>query len=367
MSSENGYYCIWLDSHIGAPGECPSFQDKFQQSLKPMNGLPPNSINNLILCFEQEVAPIKFVLDIDDALVLVQNEIDKKIIFISSGSLGKQIIPFIIKTHPHVYTFYIFCAQVSNNLNWAIDYTNCLQMFDHETDLLIRLVRDISKEFIHLGLSYLAVYDGESARKYFTTAQTLETHANNANSPMPPFTDRLKMLQGPNGLIQESQNVKEDQRTNETIASLDNIQYVLINLTTAMNPTVASIVHFLQIFLPPRTILTIKNSSSDNIIRLINKPACLFLRNSVLTQLLIQHLGTNNLSIYMIEDNTNLVDRITHFNNIDDLINKLVELIVEKYRQQAATHLHVGQNQLADIEMKMANRIDYEVKKLRET
>ncbi|CAF4770387.1 unnamed protein product, partial [Rotaria sp. Silwood1] len=217
MSDENGIYCIWLDLHIGILGKYQTFKEKFQKSLKPINGLPPNSINNLILCFEQEVAPIKFVSNIDDALALIQNETDKRIILISSGSLGKDAVPLIYKNYPRVYSYYIFCANILNYLDWAMDYLHCLKIFDHETDLLIRLTRDISQEFIRLGRSYLAVYDGESARKCFVTAETLETHANDANSPNPPVRRCLEMLQGPNGLIEKSQNLKDDQRTDETI------------------------------------------------------------------------------------------------------------------------------------------------------
>ncbi|CAF1202580.1 unnamed protein product [Rotaria sp. Silwood1] len=294
MSDENGIYCIWLDLHIGILGKYQTFKEKFQKSLKPINGLPPNSINNLILCFEQEVAPIKFVSNIDDALALIQNETDKRIILISSGSLGKDAVPLIYKNYPRVYSYYIFCANILNYLDWAMDYLHCLKIFDHETDLLIRLTRDISQEFIRLGRSYLAVYDGESARKCFVTAETLETHANDANSPNPPVRRCLEMLQGPNGLIEKSQNLKDDQRTDETI-------------------------------------------------------------------------GSNNLLIYTIEDDTKLVDGITRYSNVDDLVDKLVELVVKKYQQQAETHMHEGQRQLADIEIRMANRIEYEVQKLRES
>ncbi|CAF3534145.1 unnamed protein product [Rotaria sp. Silwood1] len=150
-------------------------------------------------------------------------------------------------------------------------------------------------------------------------------------------------------------------------AFVDDIQFVLIDLSTAMNLTVTSILHFLQIFLPSETISVIDNLSIDKIIQLIKKPACLFTRNNDVFQLLIQRLGSNNLLIYTIEDDTKLVDGITRYSNVDDLVDKLVELVVKKYQQQAETHMHEGQRQLADIEIRMANRIEYEVQKLRES
>lgn len=217
MTIGNGIYCIWLDSHIGILGEYEKFKERFQRDLEPINSLPPDSINNLILCFEREIAPIKFVPTADDALVLIQNETDKRIILISSGSLGKEIIPFVLENYPRVYSIYVFCGDIANNCEWTTPYMYFFKMFDHETDLLLRLVRDISNEFIKLGRCYLTVYDGESARKCFVAAETLETHANDAAPQDYPQMSRLMILQGPNGLIKQSQNLKDGQQTNETL------------------------------------------------------------------------------------------------------------------------------------------------------
>ncbi|CAF4427766.1 unnamed protein product, partial [Rotaria socialis] len=81
-------------------------------------------------------------------------------------------------------------------------------------------------------------------------------------------------------------------------------------------------------------------------------------------ELLRERCGSSNLSLYMIEDNADLVDNTTLYGNINDLVDKLVELIVAKYRQQAGKHRNIRKTQLADIEMKMAERIEYEVRKL---
>ncbi|CAF2410257.1 unnamed protein product [Rotaria sp. Silwood2] len=139
-----------------------------------------------------------------------------------------------------------------------------------------------------------------------------------------------------------------------------------MDLSTAKNSTVEQILHFLQIILPQGTLLRIDNSANDNINQLIDKPICLFTRNSSSLQPLIERLDSINLSIYTIEDELSLVDEKTHYSNIDDLVGKLVELIVQKYRQQAEAHTTVGKNQLADIEIRMIHRIEFEVEKFRE-
>ncbi|CAF4520274.1 unnamed protein product, partial [Rotaria sp. Silwood2] len=83
-------------------------------------------------------------------------------------------------------------------------------------------------------------------------------------------------------------------------------------------------------------------------------------------QPLIERLGSINLSIYTIEDEHSLVDEKTRYSNIDYLVGKLVELIVQKCQQQAEAHTTVGKNQLADIEIRMAHRIEYEMENFRD-
>ncbi|CAF1154569.1 unnamed protein product [Adineta steineri] len=210
MALANGRYYIWLDTHIGVMGQYQALKDQFQSHLLPLANMPPNGINELICCFENNVAPIHFVSTIDDALTLIQNETDKMIIFISSGTLGKEIIPTIVSNYTRVHSFYIFCTHIKHMSEWALerDYETIMKMYDHETDLLIRLVRDASNDLITLGQSYMTLNDGESARKCFVTAQTLEIQANMTDTLHAPLLARLKLLEGDNGLIQKARDMR---------------------------------------------------------------------------------------------------------------------------------------------------------------
>lgn len=207
----NGLVIIWLDTHIGVTGKYLKFKATFQTALKPVTAMPPKDINELIYYFEENVAPITFVSQPDDALALIANEKDKRIILISSGSLGQPIIPDIVAQYPRVYFFYIFCGYVIGLRDWALDrdYDMCMKILDFETDLLLHLVRDRSMDIIDLGNTYLALKDGESARKCFVTAETLEISANEIDRPAPPLTSRLRLLQGFNGLIAEARKREE--------------------------------------------------------------------------------------------------------------------------------------------------------------
>jgi hypothetical protein len=209
MAVANGLYIVWLDAHIGVMGQYLALKKSFEINLQPVGAMPPNGINELICYFEKNVAPINFVSTIEDALALIQEKTDKQIIFISSGTLGKQIIPTIIGQYPRVYSFYIFCGYVIGLRDWALEngYDTCMKIFDHETDLLVHLVRDTSNDIIKAGKTYMDIRDGESARKCFVTAQTLETLANAADPSRPRLLTRLNLLNGDNGLIEQARNL----------------------------------------------------------------------------------------------------------------------------------------------------------------
>jgi hypothetical protein len=42
-------------------------------------------------------------------------------------------------------------------------YENCMKILDHEKDLFLHLVRDVSNDTIKLGKTYMDLQDGENA------------------------------------------------------------------------------------------------------------------------------------------------------------------------------------------------------------
>ncbi len=136
MALANGLRFIWLDTHIGVMGQYQTLKEQFRSNLRPVMDVPPDSINDqsnlrpvatmpldsineLICYFEEHVAPIEFVSETEDALALIQRQTDKRIKFISSGTLGEPIIPRIISEYSHVDYFYIFCGYVLRLREWA--------------------------------------------------------------------------------------------------------------------------------------------------------------------------------------------------------------------------------------------------------
>lgn len=202
---------VWLDEFIGVRGEYLQFKEQFRSSMQPMISMPLNNINELIYFFETDVCRIIFFNNTDEALNYILDNREKTLIWISSASAGRPIMPTIVAQYPRVQRYYMFCAQIHQHVEWALEheYETILQFFDHEIDLLIRLMRDTSSDIIGLGKYHLKQRDGESARKCFVTAKTLEIGANETNRPRAPSKDRLAQLEGLNGLIEQARQMRD--------------------------------------------------------------------------------------------------------------------------------------------------------------
>lgn len=140
---------------------------------------------------------------------------------------------------------------------------------------------------------------------------------------------------------------------------VNDAQFILLDLSSIMSSNLVRILHFLQIFLPEKTILIIDDLASDVIFSNIGKPVSLFARDITTAEQFKARFNLLNVSIYLIEH-----EKIG-LGTIDNLIDKLVELIVEQYRQQARRHHNLGHKQLADIEIKTAQRITHEVDRIK--
>ncbi|CAF0971792.1 unnamed protein product [Adineta steineri] len=167
---------IWLDLTIGDPKEHIHLKKSFSSQADPKNETP-------VKLFDREyddildvvgAAPVGFegveflfaaFTNAELCIKCFEENQDKRIFFITSGSLGKAVVPIILDRFPHVFTdpvtdepyssIYIFCGVIANHLEWALRYRNYVQMFDFEADLLSRMVRDIGGYFLAEGKQLL--------------------------------------------------------------------------------------------------------------------------------------------------------------------------------------------------------------------
>jgi tetratricopeptide (TPR) repeat protein len=210
----NGVRIIWLDAYIGEDGHYHAFKRNFQTALQPAAAVPPDALNVLIWALEQNAAPLLFAHTPAQAATLIETHHDKQIIFISSASLGQHMIPFITAFYPNVHRFYFFCGDIKKYVEFGMNYTSCLQMFDFETDLLVRLARDISSDIIKQGEIYLQIQDAKNALKCFEHALTLNNNANQIDTLNPASLTYIKQLNGYGnniGLIQRARDMLNQQ------------------------------------------------------------------------------------------------------------------------------------------------------------
>jgi hypothetical protein len=142
----------------------------------------------------------------------------KKIFIICSGTVGRYLVPEIMRECPYIYNFYIYAHNIALHVEWADPYdSKMLKMFNFHTTLLLRLTRDIAGHFIEQGKMFLQVGAPQDALTLFNHARNLEIGANvrekikpNSNSTepiyaQPDFRDHLDLLEGDDGLISQAE------------------------------------------------------------------------------------------------------------------------------------------------------------------
>lgn len=159
-------------------------------------------------------APLFTVRTGEEAMRKIEENEGKKIFVISSGSVGEHLVPEIIEKYPQVHDFYIFTHSIYLHVGLAEAYPEYrIKMFKFATDLLLRLIRDISSYFIKHGEAFLQVDAPQDALEHFNHARNLEIYANKRdkieknvdgsgnNTTSIEFRDNLNRLEGSNGLI----------------------------------------------------------------------------------------------------------------------------------------------------------------------
>ena len=219
MALANAYSIIWLDAHIGSGEHCRKMKTEFEVGLVEAAVVPPlpyDPIDDLICAVREYSAPILFTDKLEDALVLIEQQMTlKRVILISSATLGKQIIPQITERNLTIESYYVFCGIIEQHRDWGIECINNgleIQMFDHEKTLLIRLCRDMSRILVRDGKALLDENETPLALKYFEFAYALAEKAVKYDTPIDssdkhrPSTEHRQKI---NALIRQAQRAME--------------------------------------------------------------------------------------------------------------------------------------------------------------
>jgi hypothetical protein len=192
MALDSGYAIIWLDAHIGGKDNNRIMKKEFEVGLVETAAVPPlphDPLDDLLCAVREYSAPIEFADTQDEALKLIKSNLNihKKVLLISSASLGKLIIPQIEKEKLQIKSYYIFCANIDKYHEWFLECVNDgldMLMFNHHTSLLIRLCRDMGKILTKDGEALLDANKPQSALKYFEFAYALAEKAVEYDKPL---------------------------------------------------------------------------------------------------------------------------------------------------------------------------------------
>jgi hypothetical protein len=169
---------VWLDQHIGRPEHCQLLKAAFSSTTDPNHTSPICLFNeddkeiNRTVGFEQVIFEgVRFLLaaftNIEDCVKFLEQHQNKRIFFITSGSMGRSAIPLIMHkckniftdpvTHEPYQSIYVFCLQPEKHMDWMLDHRKYLATyFTFDKDLLVRIIRDVADYFLVEGKRLMA-------------------------------------------------------------------------------------------------------------------------------------------------------------------------------------------------------------------
>jgi hypothetical protein len=185
---------FWLDLNIGKPKEYVNLKKAFASNTDPTaqawTMLKDKDYDKMIaagdavtVTFEGVVFLLQAFNNENDCLEAFEQNQDKRIFFITSGSLGQSAVPKIIEQYRHIFTdpitndpyasVYVFCHGIELHMGWGMEYLGYVQMFNFDSELLERLTRDIAEYFIERGSRLRQDNDLKGARKRLHWAKKL--------------------------------------------------------------------------------------------------------------------------------------------------------------------------------------------------
>jgi hypothetical protein len=168
---------IWLDLHIGDPTNCIHLKQAFSTTADAKNETPVKLVDRDYEKLLHSVGPMRvnfegvwFLLaaftNVENCIQCFEQNQHKRIFFITSGSMGHIAVPRILDRFRQIFTdpetdepyssIYVFCHKVEYQMQWALEYSDYIQIFNHDADLLVRMIRDTADYFVMIGKRLIA-------------------------------------------------------------------------------------------------------------------------------------------------------------------------------------------------------------------
>ncbi|CAF1446686.1 unnamed protein product [Rotaria magnacalcarata] len=231
------HFIIWLDKHIGKPDECILLKCSLFMAIDPTTGLYEKQLNKddidqSILCEASllvRLDEVEFMFqafeDVEKCFLTIEKSRHKRIFFITSGSKGRMIVPSLIKNFPGTfvkdYWIYIFCANMNMAAvanaepptnTWALEFLDHVLMFNHQDDLMARMVVEIGNYFFTEAKRLDTDNQFDSAYEYYRWSKTMyqryEIMENRRKS------DRIEEIDQNIKIIEERRQEQEDNEDN---------------------------------------------------------------------------------------------------------------------------------------------------------
>ncbi|UJR34765.1 hypothetical protein I4U23_027543 [Adineta vaga] len=164
-SEDSDHMIIWLDRKIEEQQQYDNLKNAFSfiSEIKSKNQPAKSFYTNYTL--SMTVAAVTCVLEvfssITDCLGCFDQNKNKCIFFITSNIMAKLAVPLILEKFREIFTdlltygfhlsIYVFRENDGEQLDWAFNYRNNIQVFDFYEDLFVRLIRDIADYHVAVG------------------------------------------------------------------------------------------------------------------------------------------------------------------------------------------------------------------------
>ncbi|CAF1062696.1 unnamed protein product [Rotaria sp. Silwood1] len=203
----SNHLIVWLDAYISHPQsnrllkryfntiikiDMPSSFSKVEMDIDNLIRVPYfYSIDNIR--YENLQKMLWMFSNVDDCIEFIDalSNFDTTLFVISSGSLGRKLVPKIIKNNK-IYSIYIFTCNILAQMDWAINYVDKVLMFNHEFDLLTRLANDIADYYVQKALKNIE--NLQLSLQYLNWAKKLHSKATIVNG-LNNISVKLKYLE----------------------------------------------------------------------------------------------------------------------------------------------------------------------------
>ncbi|CAF0798766.1 unnamed protein product [Adineta steineri] len=142
--------------------------------------------------------------------------------------------------------------------------------------------------------------------------------------------------------------------------NIENFQFVFIDITKRLNPQAHAMFKALTAMVKP-AIYVFDDISATDFHQLSDKPTYFFVSSTTAAKM--KDIPKQTQLTFVLEEDKNKVDHYERFENGEDLIFELGDVIYRCYKKEANQYLASGDTIMADMKEKQANQVHSNLKK----